>query len=228
MIKVIVAEDDFRVAQLHEKFLKEIGNIEVSAKALNAEEALKAVSEHKPDLLLLDVYMPDRLGTDLLHELRELQPALDIIMITAANEKDMIAKALNYGVVDYIIKPISMNRFIETIEAYHQKKRLINSSDTLDQKVIDQLIGKETEDTESQGTSSVPKGIDQLTLKKVRDLLKQYATEGLTAEEASAHLGASKTTSRRYLEYLISTKEGTAEMRYGKVGRPERKYFYQL
>ncbi|GGF29818.1 transcriptional regulatory protein CitT [Halobacillus andaensis] len=224
MIKAVIAEDDFRVADLHEKFLKEVDGIEVVAKALNAEEALQAVHQHRPDLLLLDVYMPDRLGTELLHELRKTFPALDIIMITAATEKEMITKALNYGVVDYIIKPISMDRFLHTIETYQKKKHLMNSQETFDQKTVDQLIGNETPDEPEE--ASVPKGIDQLTLKKVRQLLKDNADEGITAEQASHHMGASKTTARRYLEYLIYINEGVAEMRYGKVGRPERKYFY--
>ncbi|WP_431803843.1 response regulator [Halobacillus andaensis] len=224
MLDIVIAEDDFRVADLHEKFLKEVDGVKVAAKALNAEDALKAVAEHTPDLLLLDVYMPDRLGTELLPELRKLQPSLDIIMITAANEKYMVSQALNYGVVDYIIKPITMERFLTTIEKYKEKKRILNSQETFDQQLVDQLIGKETEKSE---TSTVPKGIDQLTLKKVRKLLINKADEGITAEEASHHLGASKTTARRYLEYLISIHEGVAEMRYGKVGRPERKYFFQ-
>ncbi|WP_082233196.1 response regulator [Halobacillus massiliensis] len=223
-MRVIIAEDDYRVAQLHEKFINEINGMEVAAKALNAGAALKAVKDHKPDLLLLDVYMPDRLGIDLLPELREIHVGLDIIMITAANEKEMISRALNYGVVDYIIKPISMERFIETLESYRKKKKLINSADKLDQQTIDQLIGK---DSKVNPSKHVPKGIDQLTLKKIRQLLKERGDDGVTAEEASDYLGASKTTARRYLEYLISTKEGIAEMRYGKVGRPERKYFYQ-
>ncbi|MCP3031636.1 response regulator [Halobacillus sp. A1] len=224
MLRVVVAEDDFRVAELHEKFLKEVDDVQVVAKALNAEEALRSVDKHRPDLLLLDVYMPDRLGTDLLHELRELQPSLDIIMITAAAEKQLISQALNYGVVDYIIKPISMDRFLHTIESYQEKMRIMNSQETFDQQMIDQLIGK---DTPSRKTAAAPKGIDQLTLKKVRELLVDYGEEGITADQASHHMGASKTTARRYLEYLISIHEGSAEMRYGKVGRPERKYFYR-
>lgn len=224
MIKAVIAEDDFRVADLHEKFLKEVDGIEVAAKALNAEEALQAVNQHRPDLLLLDVYMPDRLGTELLHELRKTFPELDIIMITAATEKEMITMALNYGVVDYIIKPISMDRFLHTIESYQKKKHFMNSQETFDQQTVDQLIRKEK--PEEPQEASVPKGIDQLTLKKVRQLLKDNAEEGITAEQASHYMGASKTTARRYLEYLISINEGVAEMRYGKVGRPERKYFY--
>ncbi|MFC7063820.1 response regulator [Halobacillus seohaensis] len=223
MTKVVIAEDDYRVAQLHESFLMKLENVQVVGKALNAAETMQAVEQHQPDLLLLDVYMPDQLGTDLLHQLREHSTSLDVIMITAADDKEMVTQALNYGVVDYIIKPISMDRFVETIKNYQAKKRLIDSHETMDQKLVDQLIGKEQTQYEGE---VLPKGIDSLTLSKVRKLLQHSGDTGVTAELAGEHMGASKTTARRYLEYLISTHEGIAEMRYGKVGRPERKYFY--
>ncbi|MBH0230824.1 response regulator [Halobacillus yeomjeoni] len=222
MITVAIAEDDFRVAQLHEKFLEDLEEVEVIGKALNAEETLNMVKAHNPDLLLLDVYMPDRLGTELLHTLREQVPSLDIIMITAANDKTMIEKSMKYGIIDYIIKPVSMDRFRKTLETYKEKKRMINSASTFDQTMVDQLIGN-TKPTSASNWTDVPKGIDPLTLDKMREMLNLEAS-GVTAEQASEKMGVSKTTARRYLEYLVSLNEGKAEMRYGKVGRPERKY----
>ncbi|WP_085505418.1 response regulator [Thalassobacillus devorans] len=222
MIKVVIAEDDFRVAQLHEKFLSEITGFQLVGKALNGKETLELIADEQPDLLLLDVYMPDRLGTDLLHDIRELSPTIDIIMITAANDKAMIEIALKYGVIDYIIKPVSLDRFKKTIHSYQEKQQMIDSTDTFDQDMVDQLIGSRKNTTPPN--ENMPKGIDPLTLDKVRSMLAE-AKEGLTAEQASEKMGASKTTARRYLEYLISIEEGQAEMRYGKVGRPERKYY---
>ena len=222
MIKVVIAEDDFRVAQLHEKFLREITEFQVVGKALNGKETLELIANKQPDLLLLDVYMPDRLGTELLHDIRELSPRIDIIMITAANDKAMIEVALKYGVIDYIIKPVSLDRFKKTIHSYQEKQQMIDSTDTFDQDMVDQLIGSKKSTTPPN--ENMPKGIDPLTLDKVRSMLAE-AEDGLTAEQASDQMGASKTTARRYLEYLISIEEGKAEMRYGKVGRPERKYY---
>ncbi|GGC99655.1 transcriptional regulatory protein CitT [Thalassobacillus devorans] len=222
MIKVVIAEDDFRVAQLHEKFLSEITGFQVVGKALNGKETLELIADEQPDLLLLDVYMPDRLGTELLHDVRELSPTIDIIMITAANDKAMIEIALKYGVIDYIIKPVSLDRFKKTIHDYQEKQQMIDSTDTFDQDMVDQLIGSRKNTIPPN--ENMPKGIDPLTLDKVRSMLAE-AKDGLTAEQASDQMGASKTTARRYLEYLISIEEGKAEMRYGKVGRPERKYY---
>lgn len=222
-MKVMISEDDFRVAELHAQFLRMMDGIEVVGKALNAKETLVLLEEEKPDLLLLDVYMPDQLGVDLLHEVREKAPFIDVIMITAAKEKEIVEKALKYGVVDYIIKPITLERFQKTIEDYQKRREKIEETDTFDQTAVDALL-KPVEQKPPLATA-VPKGIDPLTLEKVEAMLASASTYGLTAEQASEQMGASKTTARRYLEYLIRMEKGKAEMNYGKVGRPQRKYY---
>ncbi len=69
----------------------------------------------------------------------------------------------------------------------------------------------------------LPKGIDGLTLDKVRSVFADLS-QPLSAEAVGEQIGASRTTARRYLEYLISTKELQAQVSYGSVGRPERHY----
>ncbi|QHT47776.1 response regulator [Halobacillus sp. ACCC02827] len=222
-MKVMVSEDDFRVADMHAQFLQSMPGITVVGKALNASETLVLLEEKRPDLLLLDVYMPDRLGVEILHEIRETALEVDIIMITAAKEKEVVEQALKYGVVDYIIKPITLERFQQTIEDYRRRRTLLKNADSFDQAGIDRLLKASTL-IEAEEPIHVPKGIDPRTLKKVEGLLRDSA-DGLTAEQASNEMGASKTTARRYLEYLISIRKGKAEMNYGRVGRPERKYY---
>ncbi|TGB03753.1 response regulator [Halobacillus salinus] len=219
-MKVMISEDDFRVADLHARFLEMMDGVEVVGKAMNAKETLVMVQANQPDLLLLDVYMPDRLGIDILHEIRDRCPNVDIIMITAAKEKEAVEKSLKYGVVDYIIKPITLERFQQTLSDYMKRHDLIRQTETFDQGAVDELLKSASVKDEEP----VPKGIDGLTLSKVEEMLKE-AENGLTAEEASKQMGASKTTARRYLEYLISIRKGKAEMKYGRVGRPERKYY---
>lgn len=87
-IRAVIAEDDFRVADIHEKFLKNFDEIEVVGKAVNAKKTLRILEQKSPDLLLLDVYMPDQLGTDLLPDIRRKFPNVDIIMITAQRIKN--------------------------------------------------------------------------------------------------------------------------------------------
>ncbi|MBB2481773.1 response regulator [Bacillus sp. APMAM] len=222
-IKAVIAEDDFRIADIHEKFLQKFEEIEVVGKSLNGEQTLNLLEENNPDLLLLDVYMPDLLGSDLLPLVRERFPKVSIIMITAATDKVFLEKALNYGVENYLIKPVDRDRFNEVIYEYIKKHSLLLSNQEVNQNYADLLFGKKVDETGGKG-KGLPKGIDEITLGKVKNVL-QIKNMGLSAEEVGKEIGASRITARRYLEYLSSIKEARTEVVYGIVGRPERKYY---
>ncbi|MFL6557663.1 MAG: response regulator [Bacillus sp. (in: firmicutes)] len=219
-IKVAIAEDDFRIADIHEKFLKKYKEIDVVGKSLNGEQTLQILTEKTPDLLILDVYMPDMLGSDLLPIIRERFPKVSIIMITAATDKAFVEKALGYGVENYLIKPVNREKFDEVILEYIKKHSLLTSRQEVNQNYVDLLFGNKIIE---KGTG-LPKGIDEITLGKVKHVL-QLKNQGLSAEDVGKEIGASRITARRYLEYLSSTKEAKAEVVYGIVGRPERKYY---
>lgn len=221
-MKIMIAEDDYRVAEIHEQFLKKMKNVDVVAKAQNATEAVSLVQMHQPDLLLLDVYLPDRLGVDVLPELHQACPDMQIVLITAATEKTIFHKALQNGVVDYLVKPIAFERLQQSVDKAKSLRKWLQDSQPIDQQAADQFF--QGAKTKHAPPVALPKGIDQLTLEKVRTLLRQQS-EGVTAEALGRKFGASRTTSRRYLEYLISTNEAKAELEYGIVGRPERKYW---
>ncbi|MBT2664961.1 response regulator [Bacillus sp. ISL-4] len=223
-IRAVIAEDDFRVADIHEKFLKNFDEIEVVGKAVNAKKTLRILEQKSPDLLLLDVYMPDQLGTDLLPDIRKKFPNVDIIMITAATDKDQLEKALHYGVENYLIKPVEMKRFNQVIEEYLKKVHLMKSKQEIDQDFVDLILKKGSAVSEKNDGPALPKGVDEITLAKVIEVLKA-SDIGLSAEQVSGQIGASRTTARRYLEYLISVKKCKAEVVYGVVGRPERRYY---
>lgn len=220
MLKVAIAEDDFRIASIHEDFLSKADGIEVVFKALNAEETLDQLKQHPVDLMLLDIYMPDQLGIDIIEKLKAIQPDLGIIIISAGTDKHLVQQTLQKGVFDYIIKPVSMERFLETIEKFKQFKEELERKEEVDQAFLDQYFGRASVPEQER---EMPKGIDPLTLQKVVDILKKY--DGISAEKMGEEMGASRTTARRYLEYLISINQCYAELEYGIVGRPERKYF---
>lgn len=222
-IKAVIAEDDFRVAAIHEKFLESFKEIEVVGKALNGKETIKLLKKQKPDLLLLDVYMPDQLGTELFPIVRQQFPNVDIIMITAATDKEIFVQALHYGVEYFLVKPVKIEHFNQTIEKYLHKFQLIKSQQEVNQDFIDQILNNSHSSGDVNVLVSLPKGIDELTLIKVRNVLKESETS-LSAEQVGEQIGASRTTARRYLEYLITTQECQAEVIYGVVGRPERRY----
>jgi two-component system, CitB family, response regulator CitT len=223
-IKAAIAEDDFRVADLHEKFLNRFEELEVVGKALNAKQTIEILEQKKPDLLLLDIYMPDQLGSDLLPVIRQQYKHVDIIMITAATDKEILEKALHYGVEYFLVKPVKIEHFQQIIGEYLNKYQLMQTKQEIDQDFVDRIFKRTSSPTTFNKESTLPKGVDDITLSKVRSVLEN-STIGLSAEQVSGQIGASRTTARRYLEYLISVQECRAEVIYGVVGRPERRYY---
>lgn len=220
MIHVYIAEDDFRVANIHEQFLQKIPDVNLLGKAGNCKETLKAVKEHKVDLVILDNYMPDGLGIDLIDDIRAASPHTDIILVSAENDKAYVETAISKGVKGIIIKPASLERFVSTIIKYIENKKTLQNASDIDQHFLDDFFGVELVQKPVAGA----KGIDPLTLQKVREVLTEQ-TSGITAEKMGEQMGASRTTARRYLEHLVAIDECFAELAYGIVGRPERHYY---
>ena len=172
-----------------------------------------------PDLVLLDIYLPDGNGLDILRELRQKESSPDVILITADRDVNTLQEAMRGGVVDYLLKPVIFSRLEESINKYlSQKEQFINRVD-IDQTMVDAMLHSST----TTPMARLPKGIDGVTLEKVRQLFVNE--KQLTADQAGELIGASRTTARRYLEYLISSGELSADLSYGSVGRPERTYF---
>lgn len=96
------------------------------------------------------------------------------------------------------------------------------SQPEVSQAMIDHIFGNSVKT--ALPAEDLPTGINSITLRKIKEAL-QTASEGLTAEELGEKMGASRTTARRYAEYLVSKEEARAELEYGIIGRPERKYY---
>ncbi|MEH6924904.1 response regulator [Bacillus altitudinis] len=224
MIKVLIAEDDFRIAAIHESYIQKVQGFQVAGKAKSAKDLWEALQKEQVDLILLDVYMPDELGTNLLPLLRERHPEVDVIIITAATETMLLRDALHYGVVHYLIKPVTAQKFTQVLTEYKEKRELINSKEEVNQTMIDLFFGQIQEELQQKDDRDLPTGINSLTLDKVKTFMAAEMN-GITAEELGEKMGASRTTARRYVEYLVTTGECRAELAYGIIGRPERKYY---
>ena len=148
---------------------------------------------------------------------------VDVIPITAAKEVNLFNEAIHGGVFDYILKPVVFSRFQKTLERYQQTKNQLLNIDQLDQSEVDRALHTANEDWGR--FKELPKGIDKLTLEKVQQVLSSVQSPGLTSEEVASQIGASRTTVRRYLEYLVSQMILNVDISYGGVGRPERRYF---
>ncbi|WP_059103270.1 response regulator [Shouchella shacheensis] len=229
MINVCVTEDDFRIAGLHEDVVNRIEPFFCVGKASSAKDTIELLEKKDVHLILLDIYMPDDFGTNLFSYIREHHPSTDIIMISASTNEAHIKQSLRYGVFDYILKTDSFQRLEQTLRDYASYHEQLSQTTSFTQTAIDRLTRAQappvqTEDKPPAANQSLlPKGIDELSLKMVMTILSAH--DGLTTSELGDQLGASRSTARRYLEYLISTKQAVARPIYGIVGRPERKYF---
>ncbi|MGG3470536.1 response regulator [Neobacillus pocheonensis] len=231
-IEVLIVEDDLRIAEIQKRFLEQLDGFQTVGIAASYVEAKTLIEILQPDLLLLDVYFPDMNGLDLLKETKQQSKQIDVIMITATKEIQMVQEAISIGVFDYIIKPVVFERFKQSLvryQDYHTRLVQLGQENThLSQQQVDRLLRKEIEGVGGGGTGEkvyLPKGIDPLTLDKVLEVLEKVG-HGLTAELVAKEIGVSRTTARRYLEHLVAEDKIHADLAYGTVGRPERVYIY--
>lgn len=224
MIRVVIAEDDLQIAEIQRRFLERIEGFELAGLAHGLEEAEDLVEILQPDLLLLDIQFPTGTGLDLLRKLRAGNSSVDVIMITAAKEVETLREALHGGVFDYILKPLVFERLQETLTNYRKHISRLETLQSLEQRDVDSVLPKTTGNVETRPDDQrLPKGIDGLTLEKIRKVFADR-NDALNAEEVGELIGASRTTARRYLEYLVGCSQLSAEVSYGTVGRPERRY----
>lgn len=225
-IRVLIVEDDAKIADLHRRFTERVEGCEVVGIATGLEDARYMVEALEPDLILLDLYFPEGSGMDLLHSIRTNKMETDVILITAAREMEPLKQALRGGVFDYIIKPVITERFNDCLTKFREYRMRLSNSETIEQRDVDSILRPATAPAGNAVQDDLPKGIDSLTLRKVRRLFEDLPrTTGLSAEDAAERMGASRSTARRYLEYLVSVNFVYADVVYGSVGRPERKYF---
>ncbi|MCC3382297.1 response regulator [Paenibacillus farraposensis] len=227
-IEVLIIEDDLRIAEINRRFIEKVNGFTVCAMAANEFEAKLQLDVLRPHLVILDVYFPDTDGLSLLSFIKQHYPDTDVIMLTAAKEADTVVQAVRAGVFDFIVKPLVFERLRATLEEYarfrQQVKAWQEQPSTVEQAEIDSLL-------QNAGTGRIAghgagelwaKGIDKVTCDKVLDLLNRR--EELTTGTVGSELGMSRSTARRYLEYLVENGDAHHDQVYGTVGRPERIY----
>jgi response regulator of citrate/malate metabolism len=218
VLDVLVVDDDFMVAEIHRRFVERVDGFRAVGVARNGAEALEAARTLRPDLILLDVYLPDMTGLQVLHRLRTDGDAVGVIMITAARELDTVGGALDGGAADYLIKPFEFAQLQAKLESFAARADALKSAGGADQSLIDSLFGRSRS---AAAPKPLPKGLGVETGRLVLDAVR---TSGeVSAAECADMVGISRVSARRYLEYLLG--EGLLELRlqYG-VGRPERRY----
>jgi response regulator of citrate/malate metabolism len=230
-LTVMIVEDDPIAAKIVEQFAQKSERFSVVATASTGAQAIELLEAYTPDLILLDVFLPDMSGIDLLWKARHAGQKIDFILITAANDTETVSHAMHGGAFGYIIKPIIIDKFMATLQQYAEAREQLSHQQTMGQEEVDRFFrpaeraGLSAKNQLPDAAGALPKGIDKLTLKLVRDNIRTLR-KPIGADEFSASTGMSHSTVRRYLEYLVSIGEVNVKIVYGTVGRPERKYLW--
>ena len=220
MIRTLVVDDDFMSASIHRSYVERIGGFEVVGEAHSGGEALELVGRLRPDLVLLDIYLPDMSGLDVLRRLRQdEEAAVDVIAVTAAKDVKTLRAAMQGGVVHYVVKPFLFETFRERLERYAALKQRLDRLREASQGDVDHLFSLLRVD----GRARLPKGISAPTLGLVVAAVRESTIE-VSAVDVAERAGISRGTARRYLEYLESLGSVELTLRYGATGRPEHLY----
>ena len=219
MIRVCVVDDDFMSASIHRSYVERIAGFEVVGEAHTGAEALELLRRTQPDLLLLDIYLPDMSGLEVIRRMRQDDLAVDVIAVTAAKDVKTLRAAMQGGVVHYLVKPFLYETFRDRLERYATLKQRLERLREADQGDVDQLFSL----LRVEGRARLPKGISAPTLGLVVEAARGADRE-VTAVDVAELAGISRGTARRYLEYLESLGSVELALRYGATGRPEHLY----
>ena len=214
MIRTLIVDDDFRVAGVHAGFVEEVPGFAVVGTAHTAAEARARVRELSPDLILLDVYLPDESGLAVLPELQT-----DTIMLSAATDSASVAAAIRAGALNYLIKPFTTRQLAERLTSYARFRGLLAEDRALAQDDVDRAYRV----LHDQDRTSAPKGQSTATSRLVSEQLRK-AGRPLSAAEVAGELGMARATAQRYLTALAESGTVQMRLRYGATGRPEHEY----
>lgn len=216
MYKVLIVEDDPMVAMINEQYISRNKQFAVVGKCRDGKSALEFVDDNEVDLIILDVFMPYADGFETLRQIRKNKISVDVIMVTAANDRESLEEALHLGIIDYLVKPFTFDRFRMALDKFIAHTDALKDLDKLNQKNIDFII----DNTRKKSEELYPKGIQEKTLHTIIEHLNENKGVWLTGDDIAGKVGLTGVTVRRYMNYLAENGTVIGEMNYETGGRP--------
>lgn len=216
-LSVFIVEDDPMVLEVNKSFLKRMVGFELVGESVSGRDAYEKIIDKKPNLILLDMFLPDITGMELFLKLRSERIPSDMILITAARDAPTVQEALRLGAIDYLIKPFRFERFEKALQQYKNTTKMLTNCSIFSQEDIDNWRGLQQE------SMDLPKGLNNLTMKQILDYLTTHQI-AITSEQLAQNVGMARVTVRKYLDFLATKGTVTIELQYGTVGRPTKYY----
>ncbi|ANW18011.1 response regulator [Streptomyces clavuligerus] len=216
-IQVLVVEDDPVAADAHALYVGRVPGFTVAGVAHSRAGAVRMLERTRVDLLLLDLYLPDGHGLQLVRSLRAAGHLADVIAVTSARDLAVVREGVSLGVVQYVLKPFTFATLRDRLGRYAEFRAAVGEASGQDE--VDRALAA----LRAPQGGALPKGLSGPTLESVTRTLREAPT-GLTAAEAGAAVGISRITARRYLEHLVMEGRAGRSPQYGQIGRPELQY----
>jgi response regulator of citrate/malate metabolism len=217
VIGVLVVDDDFMVARIHSGFVDRTDGFRVVGVAHTGARALELAAEVRPDLVLLDVHLPDMSGLEVLSALRAAGSTAGVVMVTADRDVEVVKAALRGGAMQYLVKPFHYDDLAHRLSRVREALAELEVGEA-DQAAIDRLFAVDAR----REAAPLPKGLSQVTAELVLTSLRERGEQ--TAAECADALGLSRVTARRYLEHFVGAGTAKVRLNYGGAGRPEHLY----
>ncbi len=223
-LRVLIVEDDPMVMRLNVDYLARLDGIELVGQCASVPAALELLADETVDLLLLDVYLRNRSGLEVLRHLRAQDRNTDAVLITAASEIETVRAAQRLGARDYLVKPFSFERFRDAIEACRRaRESLARLPVQLGQGDIDRLFSQPAA-VEVRRPGDLPKGLTPASLAQVAQAILALEDESFTSETLLSATGMSRVSVRKYLKHLNDMQLLEESFHYGQIGRPSFRY----
>ena len=224
VMRVLIVEDDPMVMRLNVDYLARLEGVELVGQCESVPAALELLEREAVDLLLLDVYLRNRSGLEVLRHLRAQDRNTDAVLITAASEIETVRAAQRLGARDYLVKPFSFERFRDAVEACRRAREALSRlPDQLGQGDIDRLFSQAPA-TDLRRPGDLPKGLTPASLAQVAQAILALDEEGFTSETLLPATGMSRVSVRKYLKHLSDAQLLEESFHYGQIGRPSFRY----
>lgn len=224
VLKVLIAEADPLLQKLYSDLVAGENAYTVLKCVSSGPEMFEILNVVGADLVLLDLYLKEFDAISGLEQLRKDFPRTDYIIASSGESPDLVRNALCQGVFEFLIKPFSFERLrftLENYQIYHHS--LTGRTRPWRQEDLDNLVSMKSRDPSWANNRVLPKGLQVKCLNDIENFLKEN-DDTFSAQEVSEKLGISRSTARRYLEFLTMNGRVTVEYAYRKIGRPEKRY----
>jgi response regulator of citrate/malate metabolism len=220
-IGVLVVEDEPVAADAHRAYVERVPGFVLCAVVNDGAAAIRLLGERSSniDLVLLDMYLPDMHGLDVVRAMRTAGNRADVIAVTSARDLEVVRAAVSQGVVQYLLKPFTFAALRGKLERYAAYRQQLAGDVASGQQEVDRMLAT----LRGNDTNNLPKGMSPDSLDAVVAVLRPSPTS-LSSTEVAAVVGASRVTARRYLEHLADSGLVIRRSRYGSAGRPEVEY----